>query len=162
MKQKQILLLLLAVIIMIATVTAQSPNVFAMDANRLAELKEKIRQKDKEVLQLIDSLKKQANGLLKMKPVSVMDKEFTPVSGDKHDYMSQAPYFWYDSSKPNGLPYMRKDGVRNPEINKITDHRNLSELDNAVRTLSLAWYLTGEEKYAAKARMLLHYWFLFD
>jgi hypothetical protein len=38
----------------------------------------------------------------------VMDKEFTTVSGNKHDYMSQAPYFWYDSTKPNGLPYMRK------------------------------------------------------
>src|SRR4030095_652943 len=160
MKQKQILLLLLAVIIMIATVTAQSPNVFAMDANRLVELKEKIRQKDKEVLQLIDSLKKQANGLLKMKPVSVMDKEFTPVSGNKHDYMSQAPYFWYDSSKPNGLPYMRKDGVRNPEIYKITDRTYIGRLENASRILSLTWYLTDDIKYAEKAAALLRYWFI--
>jgi hypothetical protein len=91
-----------------------------------------------------------------------MDKGFTPPSGDKHDYMSQAPYFWYDSTKPNGLPYMRKDGVRNPEINKITDHRNLGELDNTCKTLALAWYLTGEEKYAAKASALLQYWFLND
>src|SRR4030095_1621499 len=160
MKQKQILLLLLAVIIMIATVTAQSPNVFAMDANRLVEVKEKIRQKDKEVLQLIDSLKKQANNLLKMKPVSVIDKQFTPVSGNKHDYMSQAPYFWYDSSKPNGLPYMRKDGVRNPEIYKITDRTYLGNLENATRILSLAWYITSEKKYADKSAELLRTWFL--
>src|SRR5258706_5767962 len=95
-----------------------------------------------------------------MKPVSVMDKALTPVSGSKHDYMSQAPYFWYDSTRPNGLPYMRKDGVRNPEINKITDHKFLSDLDNASRTLGLAWYFTGEEKYAAKATILLRTWFL--
>ncbi len=72
-------------------------------------------------LKLIADLRKQADSLLDMKPLSVMEKAFTPVSGNKHDYMSQAPYFWYDSTKPNGLPYMRRDGVRNPEINKITD-----------------------------------------
>jgi hypothetical protein len=142
--------------------SAQTPNVLLMDTNRLVTLKKKIQQQDAPTLQLVTALRKQADELLDMKLISVTDKAFTPASGDKHDYMSQAPYFWYDSSKPNGLPYMRKDGVHNPEINKITDHHNLSELDNACRTLSLAWYLTGEATYAAKARMLLHYWFLFD
>ena len=94
-----------------------------------------------------------------MNPVSVMDKEFTPVSGNKHDYMSQAPYFWYDSSKTNGLPYIRRDGQHNPEIKKITDRVYLGRLENATSTLSLAWYLTGEEKYAEKAAMLLRHWF---
>jgi hypothetical protein len=144
------------------TATAQTPKVLLLDANRLVTLKEKIQQKEATTLQLVNTLRKQADGLLTMKPVSVTDKAFTPASGDKHDYMSQAPYFWYDSTKPNGLPYMRKDGVRNPEINKITDHRCLSELDNACRTLALAWYCTGEEKYAAKATALLRYWFLQD
>jgi hypothetical protein len=95
-----------------------------------------------------------------MKPVSVMDKVITPASGDKHDYMSQAPYFWYDSTKPNGLPYLRRDGVRNPEIYKITDRTLLGQLENAARVLSLAWYFTGNEKYADKAAVLLRYWFL--
>ena len=57
-----------------------------------------------------------------MKPPSVMDKGVTPPSGDKHDYMSQAPYWWPDPTKPDGSPYIRKDGERNPEIDKITDH----------------------------------------
>jgi hypothetical protein len=95
-----------------------------------------------------------------MKPVSVMDKTISPPSGNKHDYMSQAPYFWYDSSKPNGLPYMRRDGQRNPEIYKITDRTYLGNLDNATRTLALAYYITGDEKYAAKASTLLQHWFL--
>ena len=115
--------------------------------------------KDPLTLQLVSQLQKQADALLEMKPVSVMDKKFTPVSGNKHDYMSLAPYFWYDSTKPNGLPYMRKDGQRNPEIYKITDHKYLSDLDHAIQILSLAYYLTGEEKYADKAATLLKHWF---
>jgi len=145
--------------ITVIAASAQQPKTFLIDANRLVELKKKLQQKDKTILQLIDSLKKQADALLNMKPVSVMDKAFIPVSGSKHDYMSQAPYFWYDSTKPNGLPYMRKDGQRNPEINKITDHGNQDKLSSAARNLALAFYFTGEEKYAAKAAGLLRYWF---
>ncbi|MBO9198861.1 MULTISPECIES: alginate lyase family protein [Niastella] len=159
---KKIISILGSFLFFFAISSAQTPDVLLMDANKLATIKKKIQQQDAPTLQLLNELRKQADELLTIKLVSVTDKAFTPASGDKHDYMSQAPYFWYDSSKPNGLPYMRKDGVRNPEINKITDHRNLSELDNACRTLSLTWYLTGEEKYAAKTRALLHYWFLFD
>src|SRR5690349_19720281 len=140
--------------------TAQAPAVLVMDAGKLVTLKNKIQQKDASTLQQVSTLRKEADDLLNKKPASVTDKAFTPASGDKHDYMSQAPYFWYDSTKPNGLPYIRKDGVRNPEINKITDHKFLSELDNSCRTLALAWYFTGDEKYAAKATTLLRYWFL--
>jgi hypothetical protein len=141
---------------------AQTPAVLIIDAGRLAAVKQKIQQKDAATIELVAKLRNKANELLNMKPVSVIDKAFTPVSGDKHDYMSQAPYFWYDSTKANGLPYLRRDGVRNPEINKITDHKNLGELDNACRILALAWYCTGEEKYAAKATALLRHWFLND
>jgi len=154
------LILFVLTLSMTTIVAAQLPNTFIMDADRLVELKKKVQEKDNNVLQLIDSLKKQADRFLKMKPVSVMGKQFTPVSGNKHDYMSQAPYFWYDSTKPNGLPYMRKDGVRNPEIYKITDRTYLGDLENATRTLSLTWYITGEEKYADRSAALLRTWFL--
>jgi len=135
------------------------PKVFVLNANRLQEIKNKIKQNDKETLGLVDRLEKQADELLGMKLLSVMDKEFTPASGNKHDYMSLAPYFWYDSTKPNGIPYMRKDGQRNPEIYKITDHKYLADLDDATHVLSFTYYLTGEEKYADKAAALLKHWF---
>jgi hypothetical protein len=138
---------------------AQTPEVYLMNASRLVQLKKNIQQQDKETMDLVQQLKQNADKLLDKKPLSVMDKGFTPASGSKHDYMSQAPYFWYDSTKPNGLPYMRRDGVRNPEINKITDHTYLSDLNDATYTLSLAWHLTGEEKYAQKAAALIRYWF---
>src|SRR6187200_553194 len=155
---KPILLILLTIAITSA-VTAQLPKVLIMDAKRLADVKKKWQEKDGAILRLTDSLLKQANEYLKMNPVSVMDKQVTPVSGNKHDYMSQAPYFWYDSTKPNGLPYMRKDGQHNPEIKKITDKTYLDDLSAAVRILSLAWYLTANDVYAEKASTLIRHWF---
>jgi hypothetical protein len=84
----------------------------------------------------------------------------TPPSGDKHDYLSQAPYFWADPKSPKGLPYIRRDGERNPEINKITDHRSLDDLENSVETLALAYYFKDDEAYATKALQLLRTFFL--
>jgi hypothetical protein len=139
---------------------SQKPRVFVMDAGHLGMVKNKLKKKDKPTLSIVDSLKKKADGLLNMKLLSVMDKAFTPVSGNKHDYMSQAPYFWYDSTKPDGKPYTRRDGEHNPEIKKITDRTYIGDLESATRILSLAYYLTGQEKYAVKATALIRHWFL--
>jgi hypothetical protein len=110
--------------------------------------------------ELINKLKAQADQLIGLPLTSVMDKDLTPPSGSKHDYMSQAPYFWYDSSKPNGLPYIRRDGQRNPEIYRITDHHNLGDLGSQVKTLTLAWHFTGDNRYAENAALRLRHWFL--
>ena len=90
----------------------------------------------------------------------MVDKEVTPPSGDKHDYMSQAPYYWPDPSKPDGKPYIRKDGERNPEIDKMTDRTNIERLSRAVAALGVAFYLTGREDYAQHAARLVRGWFI--
>jgi Alginate lyase len=97
---------------------------------------------------------------LHLKPMSVMDKGITPPSGDKHDYMSQAPYWWPDPTKPDGKPYIRRDGERNPEINKLPDHDNLGRLTSAVGTLGLAYRLSKKLEYAEHAALLTRVWFL--
>lgn len=102
---------------------------------------------------------KDANQVLIQAPLSVMMKEKTPASGNKHDYMSQARYFWPDPDKPNGLPYINRDGVSNPELNKL-DRNRLGETADRITTLSLAWYFSGDEKYAQKATDLIRIWFL--
>jgi hypothetical protein len=140
--------------------SAQTPNVLLMDRDALAILQKNYAARQPNAVSLIGELLKEADKLLTMKPVSVMDKALTPPSGSRHDYMSQAPYFWYDSSKPQGLPYLRRDGERNPEINKITDRQYIGRLENGTRVLGLGWYYTGDEKYARKAAQLLRHWFL--
>lgn len=74
--------------------------------------------------------------------------------------MSLAPYFWPDSSKPNGLPYIRKDGQTTPEVKEYKDKEYMPKLCELVQTLSLAYYFSNEEKYAEHAAELLKVWFL--
>ncbi|MGB4575379.1 MAG: alginate lyase family protein, partial [Paludibacter sp.] len=62
---------------------------------------------------------READKYLITKLVTVMDKPMTPPSGDKHDYMSMGRYWWPDPKKADGLPYIRKDGVVNREIDKL-------------------------------------------
>jgi len=103
-------------------------------------------------------LLKEANDELDKAPLSVMMKEKTPASGDKHDYMSQARYYWADPSKPDGKPYISRDGVSNPELEKL-DRVRLGKMTNSVTTLSLAYYFSGDDKYAHKATELIRVWF---
>ena len=100
-----------------------------------------------------------ANQMRTKESVSVVTKEPTPVSGDKHDYMSLSRYFWPDPTKPDGLPYIVRDGLSNPELEKY-DRNKLSVMATAVTTLSLAWYFSGEERYAKRAVEWLKVWFL--
>ncbi len=107
----------------------------------------------------VDSLKMEANRAMGQGPFSVMQKKMTPPSGDKHDYLSQGPYWWPNPDTPDGLPYVRHDGVVNPEYYNF-DSRTMSQMANAVFTLSVAWFYTGHEPYAEKSLELLRTWFL--
>jgi hypothetical protein len=137
-----------------------APRVFLLDAGRLQATRERLRKGDQTLAPALAKLEREAQEALSAGPFSVVSKGVTPPSGDKRDYMSQAPYWWPDPAKPNGLPYIRRDGERNPEINKITDHRVMDQMVAAVETLALAYYLKGDEAHADKAVRLLRAWFL--
>lgn len=100
-----------------------------------------------------------ADSLLTCTPLSVTDKETCAASGDPHDYLSQARYFWKDPSKPDGLPYINRDGITNPEIYKL-DRIRLGETAERIKTLALAYYFSDDERYARKAAELIKVWFL--
>src|SRR5438067_7680048 len=137
-----------------------STRVFLLDARQLQLTRRLVKDNDKQLAPAWIKLQREAQNALSSGPFSIVNKEAIPPGGDKHDYMSQAPYFWPDPKSPNGLPYIRRDGERNPEINKITDHHSLDDLENSVETLALAYYFKGDEAYAAKAVQLLRAFFL--
>jgi hypothetical protein len=136
------------------------PRVFLLGAARLQAARSAINQDDKDIQAAWARLQRDAQKALTEGAFSITSKAVTPPSGDKHDYMSQAPYFWPDPKSLNGLPYIRRDGERNPEINKITDHNSLDKLEAAVETLALAYYFKGDERYASRAVELLRVFFL--
>jgi Alginate lyase len=142
--------------------TADTLKVYSINLKRLNELHDLYVKNKLEGNEAFRELISKADNFLSMKPVSVIDKLQTPPSGDKHDYMSRGPYWWPNPNTKDGLPYIRKDGERNPEIYKITDHTNESKMTDAVSVLSLAYYITKDSKYSSKASKLLHVWFLDD
>ena len=143
-----------------SSLAAVLPRTFLLDPVHLQIVRDRIRAGDKTFTAALNALERDAKDDLKAGPFSVMTKDKMPPSGDKHDFMSLAPYFWADPNSPNGLPYIRRDGERNPEIYKLTDRRNLGRLIGTVETLSLAYYFTTNEAYAEKAASLLRTWFL--
>jgi len=136
------------------------PAVFLLDAKQLQVTRQRIRNGDKAVSAPWAKLEGDAQKAMSSGPFSVVTKGATPPSGDKHDYLSQAPYYWPNPKTANGLPYVSRDGERNPEINQITDHHSLDQLESSVETLALAYYFKGNEVYAAKAVSLLRAFFL--
>lgn len=142
-----------ALLLMSAGALAQS----VLDAQHLLYVK--LHLSDPSYAQAYKALKKQAEHDLVMKPLTVMSKDYIPSSGSKHDYVSLARYAWPDQTKPNGLPYMMRDGISNPELNKF-DRNKLSDMTGAIYRLSLAYYFSEDEKYAKKATELIHIWFL--
>jgi hypothetical protein len=138
----------------------QSPKVFSIDIKNLVTAKLKIKNGDKQALAAYQDLIRSADKSLSAGPFSVMNKTQDPPSGDKHDYMSLAPYFWPNPNTPNGLPYIRKDGEHTPETKDIRDKDDMGKMGNAVETLSLAYYFSGNEKYAERSAYLIRTWFL--
>jgi Alginate lyase len=143
-----------------AQVKLSTDYLIKTDMAVLEKNKKAIDAKDASLLPAYNQLLKAADKLLKFTPVSVMDKTEIPPSGNKHDYVSLAPYWWPDSSKVDGLPYIRKDGKTNPEVKNYPDKTNMPQLCENVYFLGLAYYYSGNEKYAKHASKLLQVWFL--
>jgi len=140
-------------------VSPARPLVFLLDGKRLLDIRQRIRTGDKSLEPAMIRLREDTQKALSTPPQSVVYKDATPPSGDKHDYMSQAPYFWPNPQTASHLPYIRRDGERNPEINKFPDHQTMDKMVGAVDTLALDFFFEGNEAAAAKAAQLLRAWF---
>jgi len=115
-----------------------TPRVFIIDAVALRSVKLRTQQNSGSLKPALAKLTREADRALISAPLSVMHKELAPPSGDRHDYVSLAPYWWPNPNTHNGLPYVRRDGEINPERNSIADRQNLENTVTLVKTLALA------------------------
>jgi hypothetical protein len=136
------------------------PHVFILEPSNLIEVRREIQARDSSLLPAFDKLKRDADRTIESGTFSVTGKKLVPASGDKHDYMSIAPYWWPNPNTSNGLPYVQRDGQINPERDRASDRQNLAAMIDSVKTLCLGYFFTRQESYAARAAKLLRVWFL--
>ena len=159
---------ILATIVLCASCASREPRIaartvtyFGAPPGALQRVKARLESGDKTLQPALERLVADAQEALRVVPPTVLDNPATPPSGDEHDYMSLAPYFWPDPANSNGLPYIRRDGETNPTSHGATSDRNrIGLMARTVETLGLAYYFTGNEAYAAHAARCLRTWFL--
>jgi len=162
--KKKIRLLIISILFSLtgfAQSKAGKTDFILLDQQLLKNINNNYHQGDTLVVKHVNGLIAEADSLLKAGLYSVtFNKTKLAPSNNKHDYVSQAPYWWPDSSKTDGKPYIRKDGRRNPEIYLLHDDSQMTKMSYAVKKLALAYYFTGKQQYAQKAAALLKVWFI--
>lgn len=142
----------------------KAPQTTVLDGTRLQQTKLRLNRGDHQLRRTLKQLTARADTWLDKGPWTVVDKPRPAPSGDVHDYLSQAPYWWPSQPRttenPWGCPYVQRDGERNPEVDTGTDRQDAEKVFDSTYDLSLAWYYTGERKYARKAASVLRTWFL--
>ena len=137
------------------------PATIVLRGEALAQAKALVAAGDLRVLPAFVALRREADREMKAAVVAVTDKKsLLPPSGDRHDYFSLSPYWWPDPARPDGLPYIRRDGQTNPESKKDLDRPRLGAMVDNVSALALAYYFTGDERYALRAGSQLRAWYL--
>jgi hypothetical protein len=162
---KKLVFTLLIAIIWPLTAQAQqaSPaDVLLLNRGVLDEARRSYRSDPSQVPPAVRRLLGEAEQATAAELVSVIQKQQPPPSRDLHDYMSLGPYWWPDSTKPNGLPYVRRDGEVNPEYRTVGDNERIGQMVDNVQTLALAYAVTEEERYAQRAIRQVTCWFLDD
>jgi hypothetical protein len=79
---------------------AEPTQLFILNRADLDEAKKRLDADDAALLPAFTRLKRDADRALRAGPFAVTHKELTPPSGDKHDYMSLAPYWWPTQAQP--------------------------------------------------------------
>lgn len=90
-------------------------------------------------------------------PIVITDKEKS-FSGDFHNYESYAGYWWPNPNDPNG-PYVRKDGVDNPEALN-SDSKRLIQMNTRLRSFAVAFYLSRDTVFFNAYKRQLVAWFI--
>ena len=122
----------------------------------LAQIK---RMKDEGVLdeKTLASLREKAEKLMEKPVIAVTKRKLKAISGNPHDYMSMGIYWWPNPDTPTGLPYVRRDGIVNPET---SDANSFGGMLEQVEWCTLAAFYFDEDRYAERAVEALYTWYI--
>ena len=126
---------------------------YAFEEEELRQLKKKLSSKN---LERLINIGKEA---MHIPFQSVTYKKEMILVQDKHDYESFSLYGWPNPDTPDGLPYIKKDGYKNPK-HLEGDKLALRKLGYATYYLSLLYYFTGEKSYYVRLRKHLFTFFI--
>lgn len=114
---------------------------------------------DKEVKHVLhDQVLAQAAWAMKEAPVTITATACPRSAGGKHDFYSEADYFWPDPDNSGG-PYINRDGMTYPGL--FVDHRYaMIRFSKIVGALASAYVLTGDDRYATQALLHMKAWFV--
>lgn len=104
--------------------------------------------------QIID----EAEWAMQQQPITITAESSPRSAGGKHDFFSEADYFWPNPANPDG-PYKEKDGVTNPG-NFLAHRKAMIRFSKIIGALASAYKLTGDEKYVKHAVIHLKAWFV--
>ncbi len=93
-------------------------------------------------------------------PVHITDAVAPLSEGGIHDYHSNGDYWWPNPETSDGLPYIRRDGERNPDL-FFAHRRILARLREHTVSLAAGHLIRGDRRYAVHAGRLLK-GFFFD
>jgi hypothetical protein len=112
--------------------------------------------------QTVEVLRKQtlvdANWALQQQPITVTAQSSPRSSGGKHDFFSEADYWWPNPNNPGG-PYVNRDGETNPD-NFVAHRKAMIRFSEIIGALASAYKITGNEKYVKHAVVHLKAWFV--
>jgi hypothetical protein len=134
------------------------PRTFLVKLEHLTLSKQLWQAGDPKITWCMSELIRDAKKALKKGPYSVTQKKYCPPSGDIHDFMAYGIYYWPNPKTKDGIPWVLRDGYRNPDA--IVDWKQIRLLADSAEVLSLAYYFTGKEAYARHAALILRTWFI--
>jgi hypothetical protein len=136
------------------------PGTLLFESEHLAAVRASKFSQDAEISRALNELRKRADQALKHEPQSVTYQSELAASGDPHDYVSFATYWWPNPDTADGLPYVRRDGHANEKLISQGDRELLNQMHADVMSLALAGYLLDEPRYSERATKLLRVFFL--
>jgi hypothetical protein len=92
--------------------------------------------------------------------VTIVDKAKPSPTGDNHDYVSYARYYWPNPNTADGLPFVSRDGQHNLAQVAAGDRHKIDRLVNNVTALTSGWREQQREDCARRAGEWLRAWFI--